>query len=134
MTTPNIDLKTELYLPKTYVLERKGKSYAEVAYMTRTVGGGTRIPLPAGMSMVTIVATGLVPSQLRVEIEGDSQFKSELVPWTGLENHTVRVWAGQLSAVRTGALNLIVQARNVTTSAMNNGSVSVQVVNFPPEN
>lgn len=132
MTTPNID--TELYLPKTYVLERKGKLYAEVAYMTRVVGGGTRIPLPAGMSMVTIVATGMSSAGIRIELEGDSSFKKELVPWTFVERETFRIWAGQMSVVKDAALNLIVQARNVTTNAQNNGSVSVQIVNFPPEN
>ncbi|MBC3178934.1 hypothetical protein [Corynebacterium lujinxingii] len=132
MTTPDVNI--DFLLPKTYVLERKGKPYAEVAYMTRVVGGGTRIPLPAGMSMVTIVATGMSAAGLRVELEGDSSFKKELVPWTFVDHETIRVWAGQISTPADNAMNLIVQARNVTTNAQNNGSVSVQIVNFPPEN
>lgn len=132
MTTPNIDV--DLYMPKTYVLERKGKLYAEVAYMTRVVGGGTRIPLSAGMSMVTIVATGMSSAGIRVELEGDTQFKKELVPWTFIDQDTIRVWAGQISTPADNAMKLIVQARNVTTNAQNNGSVAVQIVNFPPEN
>ena len=55
---------------------------------------------------------------------------------TGIGATTERLWMGQLSnpGEQSSGLWLKVQLQNITTTGMNNGSVFVQIVNFPPEN
>lgn len=133
MTTPNVNLETELYLPKTYVLERVGQSYDTSAPMT-IVGkpGETYVPLPKGMSMVTVTSTGITSGMLQVVLRGPNA-KVGLTPNEVVGEFTKRLWTGHLSARREGELHLNVFAEKITTHAMNIGSVSVQIINFPPE-
>lgn len=132
MTTPNNTV--DLYLPKTYVLERKGKAYATDAPMTVLGSGATDVPLPKGLSVVTVVATGLVTATLSVVLKypSGSETGRELLTPLFLRDDPVRLWSGQISSPADGHLRLVVGARHVTTAGMNNGSVSVQILNFPP--
>lgn len=133
MTTPNID--TELYLPKTYIFERKNKAYADLAFMTRQGSTLDYVYLPKGLSSVTVTATGMKGGFCRVWVYSGSGLLEPTSPGVGLKEVTQRIWSGQIS--NPGAVNqglwLKVQAWNITTAGMNNGSVSVQIVNFPPE-
>lgn len=140
MTTPNIDLNTELYLPKTYVFERKsGTSYNTVAYMTEKMRPNfTYVNLPPGMSMVTVTATALQSGYVRVFLTGKGGYKEQLNEntYTG-GAPVVRLWAGTISSSGTdlssGGLRIMLEAERVTSSGMATGSVSVQIINFPPE-
>lgn len=132
MTTPNIDL----YLPKTYILERKNKGYADLAFMTRQGQALDYVYLPKGLSSVTVTATGFDNGRARLWLFGPGGYIADLTDYMPLRSTTQRLWMGQLSNPGDGAkgLWLKVQAQNITTAGMNNGSVSVQIVNFPPEN
>lgn len=131
MTTPNIDL----YMPKTYIFERKGKSYGDVADMTQQATALDFVYLPRGLSMVTVMATGMAQSQLKIWLNGPG-YREALSENTSVTNTTQRIWTGQISNPGDGNQGrwLKIQAWNVPTAAMNNGSVSVQIINFPPEN
>lgn len=131
MTTPNIDL----YMPKTYIFERKNKAYADLAFMTLQGSGSDFVYLPKGLSSVTITATGLGMGRARVWLYGSGSYIAPLTDMTGIGATTERLWTGQLSnpGERWEGLWLKVQLQNITTAGMNNGSVSVQIVNFPPE-
>lgn len=133
MTTPNIE--TELYLPKTYIFERKGKAYADLAFMTRQGSTLDYVYLPKGLSSITVTATGMMGGFFRVWVYGGSGLLEATSPGVRLSGVTERVWTGQISNPGAGnqGLWLKVQAQNITTAGMNNGSVSVQIVNFPPE-
>lgn len=132
MTTPNV----ELYLPKTYIFERKGKAYADLAFMTRQGSTLDYVYLPKGLSSVTVTATGMGLCRARIWLYGPNQYLEAVTDIMGVGGATQRLWMGQLSNPGEGpkGLWLKVQAQNVTTAGMNNGSVSVQIVNFPPEN
>lgn len=132
MTTPNV----ELYLPKTYIFERKGKAYADLAFMTRQGSTLDYVYLPKGLSSVTVTATGMGLCRARIWLYGPNQYLEAVTDIMGVGGATQRLWMGQLSNPGEGpkGLWLKVQAQNVTTVGMNNGSVSVQIVNFPPEN
>lgn len=134
MTTPNID--TELYLPKTYIFERKNKAYADLAFMTRQGQALDYVYLPKGLSSITVTATGLGPGRARVWLFGSGGYIAPLTDMTGIGATTERLWMGQLSnpGELSAGLWLKVQLQNITTTGMNNGSVAVQIVNFPPEN
>ena len=138
MTTPNIDLKTELYLPKTYIFERKGKAVADVAHMTRKDAGGVDyVYLPKGLSMVTVTATAMQGGQVKVQLLGAGGYQKDLTDLIDVAGPVTRIWSGQASAAGTnytdGGIWLKIQARNVPTAGQSSGSVSVQIVNFPPE-
>ena len=134
MTTPNIDL----YLPKTYIFERKGINYKTAAYMTRKDDANFNyVNLPAGMSAVTITASAFWSGRIKVILESSTGGEpSELASVSTLDP-TVRVWSGTISSPGStyaeGAVRLRLQAQYITTAGMNAGSVSVQIVNFPPE-
>lgn len=134
MTTPNID--TELYLPKTYIFERKGRAYADLAFMTRQGSTLDYVYLPKGLSSITVTATGFDNGRARLWLFGPGGYIADLTDYQGLGATTQRLWMGQLSNPGEGAkgLWLKVQLQYITTAGMNNGSVSVQIVNFPPEN
>lgn len=133
MTTPNIDL--DLYMPKTYVFERKNQAYNNLAFMTRQGKALDYVYLPKGLSSVTVTATGLGLGKARVWLFGSGGYIAPLTDMTGIGATTERLWMGQLSnpGEGSGGLWLKVQLQNITTAGMNNGSVSVQIVNFPPE-
>lgn len=132
MTTPNIDL----YMPKTYIFERKNKAYAEGTFMTLQGKTLDFVYLPKGLSMVTITETAM-GGRFIIALHGPNGFKQDItdkIPAS--EKGVTRLYSGQISNPGEGnqGLWLKVYAENVTTAAMNNGSVSVQIVNFPPEN
>lgn len=134
MTTPNIDL----YLPKTYVFERVGKSYPETAPMTRRDGAKANfVYLPAGMSVVTVTATGVQRGALLKVVLQSTNYEVDLTGEINMANlpATARLWFGQISNKEEGRNGfwLRIIARNVGDTAMRNGSVSVQITNFPPE-
>lgn len=131
MTTPNLGL----YLPKTYILERKTGSYADVAMMTLQGTSQDYFYLPKGMSVITVAQTAMGSTcELGVWLygRGYAQQVSETVKAT---DGASRVWNGIVSNLNTGnaGLWLKIQSKNVNTVAMNTGSVSVQLVNVPPE-
>lgn len=132
MTTPNV----ELYLPKTYIFERKNKGYGDLAFMTRQGSTLDYVYLPKGLSSVTVTATGFGLGKARVWLFGSGGYIAALTDMTGIGATTERLWMGQLSNPGKGlnGLWLKVQLQNITTTGMNNGSVAVQIVNFPPEN
>lgn len=134
MATP--DINTELYLPKTYIFERKGRAYADLAFMTRQGSALDYAYLPKGLSNVTITATGMGPCRVRVWLYGSGRYIEAVTDYMDISGATARLWMGQLSnpGEQSNGLWLKVQAQNVTTAGMNNGSVSVQIINFPPEN
>lgn len=134
MTTPTMDL----YLPKTYVFKRiSGVAYATRSPMARVDAGGMQfVYLPRGLSQVTVISTGMEAATLELTLnQGDKETSLSRV--VGISEPTLRVWAGQISNRGTnfadGGVYLRIYAERVTTQAMNSGSVSVQVVNFPPE-
>lgn len=131
MTTPNIDL----YLPKTYIFERKGKAYAEMAFMTRQGRTLDYVYLPKGLSSVTVTATGMGLCRARIWLYGADRYIEAVTDMMGVGGATQRLWTGQISnpGDASAGLWLKVQAQNVTTQGMNTGSVSVQIVNFPLE-
>ena len=133
MTSPSV----ELFLPKTYIFERKNRSYGDAAFMTRQDRLALDfVYLPKGLSMVTVTATGLGIGRGKVELHGVNGYRQELMPMTGFGDQvTFRMWSGQISNPGEGnqGLWLKVQLQNITSSGMNNGSVSIQIVNFPPE-
>ena len=133
MSAPNIDL----YLPKTYVFRR-----GEVAYVTRSAmerigtGGIQYVYLPLGLSMVTVIATSMGGANLELTMNQGGEAKT-LATVTAIKEPTLRMWTGQISNHATsyadGGVYLRIFAEKVTTAAKNNGSVSVQITNFPPE-
>lgn len=134
MTTPNID--TELYLPKTYIFERKNQAYANLAFMTRQGSNLDYVYLPKGLSSVTVTSTGFGNGRAKVWLCGPDGYTTELTDFIFISDATRRLWMGQLSnrGERSSGLWLKVQAQFITTQGMNRGSVSVQIINFPPEN
>lgn len=137
MTTPNID--TELYLPKTYIFERKGVGYNTVAYMTdKNRPAFDYVALPPGMSMITVTASAMRNGFVRVLLMGKNDFKEQLNENTWAGDPVTRLWSGTISSAgedwNSGALRIRLEAERVTGSGMETGSVSVQVINFPPEN
>ena len=134
MTTPNID--TELYLPKTYLFERKDRGYSDIAYMTQLGSDLTYVYLPKGLCMVTVTATGMPTARAKLFINGPGGYSETLTDALSITDLTQRLWAGQISnpGKQSKGRWLKIQAWNVTTNAQNNGSVAVQIVNFPPEN
>ena len=136
MATPNIDL--DLYMPKTYVFERKNKGYNEVASMTQQNNEGFfYVNLPRGMSAVTITASAFQGGSLRVVLDGPN-YAEHLTDWISTYDPVVRLWSGTVSSPGSnwseGGLRIRIEAKLVTTSGMDTGSASVQIVNFPPEN
>lgn len=131
MTTPNI----ELYLPKTYVFERKDKAFADDVFMTRQGTSLNYVYLPKGVSAVTVTATAFGHGEAKVVLIGRG-YQKDLTDYVSVAPTTARLWSGQLSNSGSGneGLWLKVRAKNITTQGMNNGSVSVQIINFPPEN
>lgn len=131
MTSPNMDR----YLPRTYIFERKTGSYSDTAMMTLQGASQDYFYLPKGMSVITVAQTAMGRTcELEVWLYGlgYAQRVSETVEAT---DGASRVWTGTVSNLSTGnaGLWLKIQAKNVNTVAMRTGSVSVQVVNFPPE-
>lgn len=136
MTTPNIDL--DLYLPKTYIFERKDQGYSTVAWMTQQRNEAFNyVNLPRGMSAVTVTASAFQGGSLRVALSGPG-YEEYLTDWMGVSDPIVRLWSGTVSSPGTGwnegGLRLRIEAKRITTSGMTTGSASVQIVNFPPEN
>ena len=134
MATPNIDL----YLPKTYVFKRGSLGYTVRSALARIDKGGEQfVYLPKGLSMVTVIATGMVGANLELTMNQGSDYTKTLAAASGIKESTTRLWAGQIANAGTdfndGGVYLRIFAERVTTVAMNNGSVAVQVVNFPPE-
>lgn len=136
MTTPNIS--TELYLPKTYIFERKGKAVSDVAYMMRRGAGVDYVYLPKGLSMITITATALQGGQVKAQLLGAGGYQQDLTDLIDVSAPATRIWSGQASAAGAtyadGGIWLKIQARNIPAAGQASGSVSVQIVNFPPEN
>lgn len=134
MTTPNID--TELYLPKTYLFERKGQAYSDLAYMTRQGSDLDYVYLPKGLSSVTVTSTGLYAGRTQVQLFNSDGHMSDLTDFNKVTAMTQRLWMGQVSnhAEHSSGLRLKVQAQYITSAGMNHGSVAVQIINFPPEN
>ena len=134
MTTPKIDL----YLPKTYIFKRGSLGYTVRSAMARVDANGAQfVYLPQGMSLVTVIATGMVGANLELTMNQGSDYTKTLAAASGIKESTTRLWSGQISNAGTdfsdGGVYLRIFAERVTTAAMNNGSVAVQVVNFPPE-
>ena len=137
MTTPNIE--TELYLPKTYIFERKGRAVTDIAYMTRQNDPKVDyVYLPKGVSMVTVTATAMQGGQVKVQLLGAGGYQKDLTNLIDVSAPVTRIWSGQASAAGTtysdGGIWLKIQARDVPTAGQASGSVAVQIVNFPPEN
>lgn len=132
MTTPNIDL----YLPKTYIFERKTGGYAEALTMIRQDTGLDYIYLPKGISTINVTQTAMGTAKLEVWLHGPGGYAQQISETVKATNGASRVWAGSVSNPAEGNLGfwLKVKAQYVTTASMANGSVSVQIVNFPPEN
>lgn len=136
MTTPNVDL--DLYMPKTYVFERKNQGYNTVAWMTQQNNAKfDYVNLPRGMSAVTVTASAFQGGSLRVALAGTG-YEEYLTDWISTRDPVVRLWSGTVSSPGSnwsdGGLRIKIEAKLVTTSGMNAGSASVQIVNFPPEN
>lgn len=134
MTTPTMDL----YLPKTYVFKRGSAAYATKAPMARIDAGGMQfVYLPKGLSLVTVIVTSMDGANLELTLNQGTDFSKTLATVSGVKESTMKVWTGHISNHGTnmadGGVYLRIYAERVTTAAMNNGSVSVQVVNFPPE-
>ena len=131
MTTPNIDL----YLPKTYLLETKDKAYSDLAYMKQQGNTLDYVYLPKGLSAVTVTATGFDSGKAKVALFGAGGYSAALTDLMSITSATQRLWMGQLSnpGEQSAGLWIKVQLVDITTSGMKNGSVSVQVTNFPPE-
>lgn len=134
MTTPNV----ELYMPKTYVFERKNVGYNTVAWMT--LQGNSKfdyVNLSRGMSAVTVTASAFQGGSMRVALSGPN-YEEYLTDWISTWDPVTRLWAGTVSSPGSNwaenGLRIKVEAQKVTSSGMNTGSVSVQVINFPPEN
>ena len=137
MTTPNVE--TELYLPKTYVFKRGSATYSSKVAMSRIDAGGSQfVYLPKGLSLVTVTVTSMVGATLELTMNQGSDYTQTLATASGIKESTTRLWSGQISNAGTdfsdGGVYLRIFAERVTTVAMYNGSVSVQIVNFPPEN
>ena len=131
MTSPNFDL----YLPKTYIFERKNKGYADGAFLTLQGKNLDFVYLPKGLSMVTITETAMGGNYI-VNLYGPGGFKRNLTDKvTASTTGVTRLYAGQISNPGQGynGLWLKVFAERVTTTGMDTGSVSIQIVNFPPE-
>ena len=133
MTSP--DVASELYLPKSYIFERKNKAYRDLAFMTRQDSTLDYVYLPKGLSSITVTATGMKAGFVRVWIYGGNGLLEPTSDGVYLSGVTQRVWSGQISNPRSGnqGMWLKVQAWNITSTGMDNGSVAVQIVNFPPE-
>ena len=105
--------------------------------MVRADGGGMQfVYLPRGLSMVTVVATGMDGATLELTM-GQGGSETSLARVANIAEPTLRLWTGQISSPGTdrsdGGVYLRIWAERVTTNAMNNGSASVQITNFPPE-
>lgn len=127
MTTPNIDL----YLPRTHIfrLNTSGK-------LVRP-DGVDYIYLPKGLSSVLITETGMRGGRVRVMLKGSGGYIKPLTDWIDLGAAPVtRVWSGQISAAGTdytnGGVWLTPETAGVPAAAQQSGSVSIQVINFPP--
>lgn len=131
MTAPNI----ELYMPKTYVFERKDQAYANEAFMTRQGQTLDYVYLPKGLSAITVTATAFGNGEAKLVLVGRG-YQKGLTDYVSVAPTTARLWTGQISNSGAGneGLWLKVKAKNITTQGMNSGSVSVQIINFPPEN
>lgn len=134
MTTPNVDL----YLPKTYVFRRGSAAYASRVAMFRADAGGAQyLYLPLGLSLVTVTATSMPSARLELTMNQGDDSETTLASVSSSGEATLRLWTGQISNAGTdhsdGGVYLRIYAERVTTNEMNYGSVSVQVVNFPPE-
>lgn len=131
MTAPNI----ELYMPKTYIFERKDQAYANEAFMTRQGQTLDYVYLPKGLSAITVTATAFGNGEAKVVLVGRG-YQKDLTNYVSVAPTTARLWTGQISNSGSGneGLWLKVRAKNITTQGMNSGSVSMQIVNFPPEN
>lgn len=134
MTTPNMDL----YLPKTYVFKRGALAYATRSPMARTDGSGLQfVYLPKGLSLVTVIATSMDGANLELTLNQGNDISKTLATVSDVKESTMKVWTGHISNRGTnfndGGVYLRIYAERVTTSTLNNGSVSMQVVNFPPE-
>ena len=128
----------DLYLPKTYVFKRSGVAYATKAPMARIDANGMQfVYLPKGLSLVTVIATSMDGANLELTLNQGTDFSKTLATVSNVQDATKKIWTGHISNHGTnmadGGVYLRIYAERVTTSAMNNGSVSVQVVNFPPE-
>ena len=132
MTTPNID--TELYLPKTYIFRRQS-SYSDLAYMIRQGSNLDYVYLPKGLSSVTVTSSGFGNGRAKVWLCGPDGYEVELTDFIDINAATRRLWMGQLSnhGEQSSGLWLKVQAQYITTQGTNRGSISVQIINFPPE-
>lgn len=133
MTSPGV--ASELYLPKSYIFERKNRAYRDLAFMTRQDSTLDYVYLPKGLSSITVTATGMKSGFARVWIYGANGLLEPTSDGVYLSGVTQRVWSGQISNPGEGnqGLWLKVQAWNITNAGMDNGSVAVQIVNFPPE-
>lgn len=134
MTSPTMDL----YLPKTYVFKRSGVAYATKAPMSRVDSSGMQfVYLPKGLSLVTVIATSMDNANLELTLNQGADFSKTLATVTNVQDATKKIWTGHISNAGTnfadGGVYLRINAERVTTMTMNNGSVSVQIVNFPPE-
>lgn len=134
MTSPTMDL----YLPKTYVFKRGALAYATRSPMARIDGSGLQfVYLPKGLSLVTVIATSMDGANLELTLNQGNDISKTLATVSGVKESTMKVWTGHISNHGTnfndGGVYLRIYAERVTTSTLNNGSVSMQVVNFPPE-
>lgn len=134
MTAPNVDF----LLPKTYVFRRAPASYGTRAPMARVDAGGAQyLYLPLGLSLVTVTATSMPSARLELTMNQGTDSETRLASVSTVGEPTVRLWTGQISNAGTnqsdGGVYLRIYAERVTSVEMANGSVSVQVVNFPPE-
>jgi|GEM_PF-5885243 len=134
MTAP--DVFSDLYFPRSFLFERKGRAYGDLAYMTRQGSALDYVYLPKGLSSVTVTATGFDSGLAKVVLFGSGGYTAALTDLNVIDSTTQRLWTGQLSnpGEHSDGLWLKVQLKNITTSGMNNGSVSIQIINFPPEN
>lgn len=134
MTSPTMDL----YLPKTYVFKRSSAAYATRAPMARIDASGMQfVYLPKGLSLITVIATSMDAANLELTLNQGNDISKTLATVRNIQDATTKVWTGHISNHGTnfadGGVYLRIYAERVTTTTMNNGSVSVQVVNFPPE-
>ncbi|OFP66493.1 hypothetical protein HMPREF2978_04750 [Corynebacterium sp. HMSC074C01] len=133
MTAPSMDL----YLPKTYVFKRGSEAYATRAPMVRVDDGRNFVFLPKGLSLVTVIATSMDGASMELTLNQGTDYSKTLAAPPADYEATKRIWTGHISNPRTGMADggvyLRIYAERVTTKTMNNGSVSIQVINFPPE-
>lgn len=123
-----------LYLPKTYMFERKNKAYADVANATRLGGTLDYVYLPKGNNLVQVNATGFGSGLAKVALYGAGGYYAFLTDPITL-SVSDRLWTGQISSPgdQSSGRWIKIQLWNITTAGMDNGSISVQVTNFPSE-